>query len=263
MNDTLPKSDGDSWHFRCLSKGDRSWDLVDTTLLSLESLISHVVLIAHHLIESKGAINARDGRSWISDMKAKSASAHLSLAIQYDPREDVLPLSYSRRANDRGSGTIDLQSLRRFGIDPSRLRGGVLKARTQPAAEYHVASEVADNASIDRLYDMVFGGHDLLIGTAEPGEIEQRELRSESPSLVPCPGEELLRGQMLAGGLWSDVVIEIVWASPRHIGTKASTAPYHWLILQSARLNMIPSNGSLFDLSPGESSEYFNNYFLL
>ena len=107
----------------------------------------------------------------------------------------------------------------------------------------------------------VFGGRDLLIDIAGPGEIERSEIRSESLSPVQCPDEELLRGQMLAGGLWSDVVIEIVWASPRHAGTRESIAPYHWMILQSARLNMIPSNGSLFDLSPGESSEYFNNYF--
>ena len=190
-------------------------------------------------------------------MNTKSASAHLTLSIQYDPREDVPPLSYSRRANYRGSSTIDLQSLRSFGIDPSRLRGRVLKARTQPAAEYHVASEVADNATIDRLYDMVLGGRDLLIGTAEPGEIERSELRSESPSPVPCPDGELLRGQMLAGGLWSDVVTEIVWASPRHAGTKASIAPYHWMILQSARLNMIPSNGSLLERAVSISTTTF------
>ena len=68
-------------------------------------------------------------------------------------------------------------------IDPSRLRGRVLKARTQPAAEYHVASEVANNASSDRLYDMVFGGRDLHIGTAEPGEIERSELYLRAPLL--------------------------------------------------------------------------------
>ena len=93
LYDTLPKREGDSWHFRCSSKGNRYYNTVDTTLLSLASLISHVVLIAHHLIESNEATNARGGRSWISDMEAKSASAHLTLAIQYDPREDVLPLS--------------------------------------------------------------------------------------------------------------------------------------------------------------------------
>ena len=147
--DTLPKRDGDPWHLRCLSRGGRAWSqhLIDSTLLSLENIISHVVLIAHHLVESNAAIKSRDGKSWISDVSTKSASAHLTLAIQYGPREDVLPLSYSRRANDRGNGTIDLQSFRSFGIEPSRLRGRVLKARTQPAAEYHVVSEVADNAS--------------------------------------------------------------------------------------------------------------------
>ena len=229
----------------------------------LENIISHVVLIAHHLVESNAAINSRDGKSWISNMSTKSASAHLTLAIQYDPREDVLPLSYSRRANHSGDGTIDLQSLRSFGIEPSRLRGRVFKARTQPAAEYHVVSEVADNVSIDRLYGMVFGGRELVMDIAEEGEIEQSELRSGSPSPVRCPDEELLRGQMLADGLWSDVAIEIVWASPRHAGTKESIAPYHWMILQSARLNMVPSNSSLFDFSPGERSEYFGNLLSL
>ena len=66
---------------------------------------------------------------------------------------------------------------------------------------------------------------------------------------------------MLADCRWSDVAIEIVWGSSRHAGTKESVDPYHWMILQSARLSMVPSNGSLFDLSPGESSEYFDNHF--
>ena len=261
--DTLPKRDGDPWHFHCFSHGDRVWNqrLIDPTLLSLENLISHVVLIAHHLVEPNAAISSRDGKSWISDMSSKSASAHLTLAIQCDPREDVLPRSYSRRANDSGNGTIDLQSLGSFGIDPARLRGRVLKARTQPAAECHIVSEVADNASIDRLYNMVFGGRELFMDIAEEGEIEQSERRSGSPSPVRCPDEVLLRGQLLADGLWSDVAIEIVWASSRHAGTKESIAPYHWMILQSARLDMVPSNGSLFDFSPGESSEYFDNHF--
>ena len=57
LYDTLSKRDGDPSHFRCPSRGDRAWDknLVDSTLLSRENLISHVVLIAHHLIESKAA----------------------------------------------------------------------------------------------------------------------------------------------------------------------------------------------------------------
>jgi len=33
------------------------------------------------------------------------------------------------------------------------------------------------------------------------------------------------------------------------------------MILQNARLSMIPSNGSMFDFSPGEISEYVDNYF--
>ena len=130
--DSLPKRADDSWHFKCLRKYARSHNVVDTTLLSLESLISHVVLITHHLIESNEAINARGDTSWISSMEAKAARAHLTLAIQYDPREDVLPLSYSRRPNERGSGTMDLQSRTSFGIGLSLLRGRVLKARAQP-----------------------------------------------------------------------------------------------------------------------------------
>ena len=172
--DTLPKRDGGPWHFRCFSRCDRTWyqHLIDSTLLIIENLISHVVLIAHHLIESNASISSRDGKSWISDMSSKSASAHLTLAIQYGPREDVLPLSYSRRANANGNGIIDLQSLGSFGIDPARLRGRVLKARTQPAAECHIVPEVADNASGDRLYNMVFGGLELFMDIAEEGEIE-------------------------------------------------------------------------------------------
>ena len=82
LYDTLPKREGDSWHFRCLCKGDRSYNIVDTTLLSLESFISHVVLIAHHLIESSEAINARGGL-WISDMKGEvgQCSSHLGYPV--------------------------------------------------------------------------------------------------------------------------------------------------------------------------------------
>ena len=147
--DTLPERDQETWHFRCLSHCDRLWNrnLTESTLLNLENIISHVVLIAHHLIESNVAISSRGDRNWIADMKPKSASAHLTLAIQYDPREDVLPLSYSRRANASGNGTVDLQSLRSFGIVPALLRGRVLKARIQRADECHILAEVADNAS--------------------------------------------------------------------------------------------------------------------
>lgn len=90
--DTLPQRDQDPWPFRCLSFQDRLWNgnLTDSTLLSLETLISsHVDLIVHHLIGSNVAISSRGDRNWIADMKPKSASAHLTLAIQYDPREDV------------------------------------------------------------------------------------------------------------------------------------------------------------------------------
>ena len=87
------------------------------------------------------------------------------------------------------------------------------------------------------------------------------ELRSESPSPARCPDEDLLRGQMLADCRWSDVAANIVWSSPRHAGTRKSLDPYHWMILQSARQCMVPSNSLLFDLSPGESSEYFDNHF--
>ena len=144
---------------------------------------------------------------------------------------------------------------------PRLLRGRVLKARTQPAGECHIVAEVADNASVDRLYNMAFGGRELFMDVAEEGEIEQIERRSGSPSPVRCPDEELLRGQMLADCRWSDVAIEIVWGTSRHAGTKESVGPYHWMILQSARQSMVPSNGSLFDLSPGDSSEYFDNHF--
>ena len=141
------------------------------------------------------------------------------------------------------------------------MRGRVLKARAQPTAECHFASEVASHASIDRLYDMVFGRRDLQIGHADPAEIEQREDHTDNSSPVACLDEDIVKGQMLADGLWSDAAIEIVWASPRHRGTKESVTPYHWMILQNARVNMVPPSGSMFDLSPGESSEYVDNYF--
>ena len=66
---------------------------------------------------------------------------------------------------------------------------------------------------------------------------------------------------MIAGGLWSDDAIEIVLSSLRHSGTKASFAPYHWAVLHFARVHTVPSDSSLFDLSPGENSDFFDNYF--
>lgn len=165
------------------------------------------------------------------------------------------------RANASGNGTVDFQIIRSFGIVPALLRGRVPKARIQRADGCHFLSEVADNASVDRLFTMVFGGRKLALGIAEEGEIEQMEQRSESPSPAQCPDEDLLRGQSLADCRWSDVAANIVWDCPRHAGTRKSLDPDHWMILQSARQCMVPSNGSLFDLSPGGSSEYFDNHF--
>ena len=106
---------------------------------------------------------------------------------------------------------MDLQSLTSFGINLSLLRGRVLKARAQPAAECHFASEVAGHASIGR--------RELRIDPANPAEIERREDHTDIPSPVPCPDEDIVKGQMIADGLWSDVAIDIAWASPRHLGT--------------------------------------------
>ena len=60
--DTLLKREGDPWHFLCLSRHDREWVTGghDSTLLSLETLISHVVLTAHHLIESREVTGTRE-----------------------------------------------------------------------------------------------------------------------------------------------------------------------------------------------------------
>ena len=144
---TLPETEGGSWHFLCLSRHDRVnvGRGYDPTLHSLETLISHVVLIAHHLIVSNLVIKTRE-RTWADDMKPKSVSAHITLAIQYDPREDVLPLSYSRGTNSQGTGTIDLQRLEEFGIEPRLLRGRVLKARTQPYDVYTTSDPSASTA---------------------------------------------------------------------------------------------------------------------
>ena len=48
--DTLLERDQGPWHFRCPSFQDRLWNgnLADSTLLSLETLISYVVRIVHH-----------------------------------------------------------------------------------------------------------------------------------------------------------------------------------------------------------------------
>ena len=97
---------------------------------------------------------------------------------------------------------------------------------------------------------MVFEGRELAMDVAEEAEIEELERRSASPSPAQCSNEDLLKGQMLASGRWSDIASDIVWASPRHVGTKKSLDPHHWAILQSTRQNTIPSDGSLFDLSP-------------
>ena len=140
--DTLLGREGDSWHFLCFSYHDRVnvGRGYDPTLRSLETLISHVVLTVHHLVGSSLAVKARE-RTWADDVKPKSVNAHITLAIQYDPREDVLPLSYSRRMNSQGTGTIDLQRLEEFGIELRLLCGRVLKARTQPYDVYHFRPE--------------------------------------------------------------------------------------------------------------------------
>ena len=49
--DTPPKREGDPWHFLCIGYSDKV-DGFDPTQHSLETLTSHVVLIAYHLIES-------------------------------------------------------------------------------------------------------------------------------------------------------------------------------------------------------------------
>ena len=157
---------------------------------------------------------------------------------------------------------MDLQSITKFGTIPGLLRGRVLKARTQPIDDCHFRPEAVDNATVDRLFDMIYEGRELALLPAEGEDIEMIERRSPSPSPPLCKNEDLLRGQMLAAGRWSDVAADIVWDSTRHAATKKSTTPFHWMTFQSARQGMIPSDGSLFDLSPGESSMYCDNHFL-
>ena len=79
--DTLPKREGDPWHFLCLGYNGKV-DGFDPTLRSLKTLISHIVLIAYHLIGSNIAIHHRV-RTWADDMEPKSVNAHMTLAIQY------------------------------------------------------------------------------------------------------------------------------------------------------------------------------------
>ena len=64
---------------------------------------------------------------------------------------------------------------------------------------------------------------------------EMGECRSPSASLVRCNNEDLLKGQLLAGGRWSDVAVDIVWESKRHAGAKDSISPFQWMVFQSAR----------------------------
>ena len=163
--------------------------------------------------------------------------------------------------NDQGTGRIDLQRPEDFRIDPSRLRGRVLKARTQPNDVHHFRPESVTKATVNELFNLVLEGGELVYSPAEVEHIEMSERRSPSASPVSCSNEDLLKGQMLAGGSWSNVAAEIVWNSKRHAGAKNSISPFHRMILQSARQSMIPSAGSLFDLSPGESSPYYDNNF--
>ena len=75
--ETLPTRESDPWYFLCLSRNDRDYvtNGHDSTVLSLETLISHVVLIASHLIELKGAIVARE-KTWLADVKPQSVNGH-------------------------------------------------------------------------------------------------------------------------------------------------------------------------------------------
>ena len=136
-----------------------------------------------------------------------------------------------------------------------------MKARTQRASECHVVPEFANSESIARLYEMMYGGRELFVDAMEPEQIESSERRSVSPSPARLQDDELLKGQIIVGGLWYDDAIEIVLNSRRHSGTKDSFAPFHWAVLQFARLHTVPSDSSLFDLSPGENSDFFDNYF--
>ena len=149
----------------------------------------------------------------------------------------------------------------KFGINPGLLRGRVLKARAQPFDECHFSPEAVDNATVDRFFDMLYEGLELVFLPVEGEEIEMVERRSPSPSPPRYTDEDLLKGQMLATGRWSDVAADIVWGSTRHAGTKGLTAPFHWMIFQSARQSTTPSDCSLFDLFPGESSMYIDNDF--
>ena len=48
LYDSLPKREGDPWHFRCLSTYGRNRGSVDLAFISLEALVTHSVLIAKH-----------------------------------------------------------------------------------------------------------------------------------------------------------------------------------------------------------------------
>ena len=224
----------------------------DATLHSLETLMSHVVLIARHVIKPNVVSKTRE-RTWAADMEPKSVNAHFTLAIQNDPREDVLPLSYSRRTNDQGAGTIDLQRLEEVGIEPGLLRGRVPKARTQPYDVYRFRLEYVNNAALRHGVRRSWTSVDASRGVW---------YRNGRASLCQCFSYGgFLKGQVLAGGRWFDVAADTLWESRRHAGTKDSVNPFHWMIFQSARQTMIPSAGSLCDLSPWESSSYYDNYF--
>lgn len=97
---------------------------------------------------------------------------------------------------------------------------------------------------------MVFEGREQVFSPVEVNEIEMGGCRSPRASPVRCNNGDFLKGQLLAGGRWSDVAVDIVWESKRHAGTKGSISPFHSMIFQSARQSMIPSAGPLFDPSP-------------
>ena len=56
----------------------------------------------------------------------------------------------------------------------------------------------------------VFGKRDLRIGTADPAEIEQREVQPDSPSPAPCLEEDIVKGCQSA----HSVVFTHIYLSP-------------------------------------------------
>ena len=259
LYDSLPKREGDPWHFRCLPKHDRDTGAVDLAFISLEALVTHSVLVTRHLIADKSD-RATRGSNWLEDVSKSAAVAHLILAIQYDPREDVLPLVYSQRRGKYGQ-LLELQDISLYGVNKRPLRGRVLKAKHVPFGDHHFHPDSVRDIDTNRLCHLIAQEGER----AQDIDVEIPPVESDVEPIV-VGGQiselEVLRRMVSCRSLtWPDYAMDLVWNSAKHGDLRRSLSPYHWRVIRDATRGTINPVGSIFDLAPTDAGQILlDNY---